>query len=269
MKEQDFVSPSTTRNGFHCPHCGTYAHHIWYSPLASQLNDNSLPIRPSDNELERHFPEAKTRGNRRRNRSLVAADLRRRYLRTLPIMLHVADPRIAWKLGNAWFSKCERCQRIVVWIGRMQVWPLTGTAPRPHPDMPDNVRQDYEEARATLDHSPRAAAALLRLSVDNLCIHLEAKGRTLNERIGSLVADGLPLVVSQSLDTVRVTGNAAVHPGKIAQDDDRETVIKLFWLVNFIVRERISRLQEISDLYDSLPEDKRRAIAERDDATRG
>jgi len=43
-----------------------------------------------------------------------------------------------------------------------------GSAPFPHPDLLNNIKEDYEEARAILSWSPRSAAALLRLTIEKL-----------------------------------------------------------------------------------------------------
>ena len=104
-------------------------------------------------------------------------------------------------------ARCRRCQRLSVWIDGAMVHPQIITAPLPNPDLSDDVRRDFEEARAILSLSPRGAAALLRLAIQKICTELGESGTNINQDIGSLVKKGLPLKVQQALDTVRVVGN--------------------------------------------------------------
>lgn len=143
---------------------------------------------------------------------------------------------------------------------------MTLTSPDPNPDLPDDIKRDYEEARQILASSPRGSAALLRLAIQKLCVHLEEKGENINEDIGALVAKGLPTMVQQALDLVRVIGNNAVHPGQIDLNDDKKVADKLFPLVNVIAEVMISQPNQIKTLYESvLPESQREAIEQRDD----
>ncbi len=106
----------------------------------------------------------------------------------------------------------------------------------PNPDLPDHIIRDYEEARGILRDSPRGAAALLRLCVQKLCMHLGEKGKNIDDDIASLVSKGLNPLVQKSLDIVRVIGNEAVHPGVIDLNDDRDTASQLLILItNHIV----------------------------------
>ena len=139
-----------------------------------------------------------------------------------------------------------------------------GDVPPPNPDLPDNITKDYEEARTIVDLSPRGAAALLRLCVQNLCIYLGEPGENLNADIGALVAKGLDGRIQQAWDTVRVLGNEAVHPGTLDLKDDRKTVKKVFGLVNAIAEAMITIPREGNELFNMLPENRRKAIDERD-----
>jgi hypothetical protein len=144
------------------------------------------------------------------------------------------------------------------------IYPFHGSAPLPNPDLPDDVRTDYEEARAVTSQSPRGAAALLRLAIEKLCRHLGEKGADINSDIASLVERGLPIKVQQAFDIVRVIGNNDVHPGQIDLTDNAEIAGKLFGLVNLIAEVMIAQPKQIEKLYADLPQSQREAIAKRD-----
>jgi len=144
------------------------------------------------------------------------------------------------------------------------VYPATVTAPAPHPEMPADVAADYEEARNVAQQSPRAAAALLRLCVQKLCVYLGEPGKNINADIAALVKKGLPEQIQQTLDVVRVVGNNAVHPGVISADDVAGVCGSLFDLVNYIVEDRVARPAKVKSLYESIPQALRDAITARD-----
>lgn len=79
-----------------------------------------------------------------------------------------------------------------------------------------------------------------------------------------LVNNGLDPLVQQMLDTVRVIGNEQVHPGQIDVRDDPEMLQTLFWLINEIVDERITKPNRVQRIYSMLPEGKRQGIEDRD-----
>ncbi len=160
-------------------------------------------------------------------------------------------------------SLCTHCQENTLWIENSMFYPETGTAPWPNPEMPESVKKLYMEAAAIQLKSPRGAAALLRLGVQVLCRELGEKGKNINEDIKSLVGKGLPGIVQQSLDVVRVTGNEAVHPGQI-DTDDPEIVSTLFELTNVIVEYMIAMPKKVSGLYAGLPSSALAAIEKRD-----
>ena len=164
---------------------------------------------------------------------------------------------------------CRHCKDYSLWHDSRMVIPSIGTAPVPNPDLPEEIKKDYEEARSIAWLSPRGAAALLRLAIDKLCNHLGAKGDNLNQKIGDLVANKhLNPKVQKSLDMVRVTGNEAIHPGVIDLKDDTATVGKLFGLVNIIAADMITIPRQVDDLYDEIvPETKKEQIRKRDEAT--
>ena len=129
--------------------------------------------------------------------------------------------------------------------------------------MPPDVLALYKEAASITAKSARGAAALLRLAIQKLCIHLGEPGTNMNTDIGSLVKKGLPSRVQQSLDIVRITGNNAVHPGEIDLDEPDVTE-NLFKLVNLVVEYTISMPNQIDGVFSKLPEGSLKAITDRD-----
>ena len=71
-------------------------------------------------------------------------------------------------------SCCFNCDEVALWVNDRLMWPQRGEAQIPNPDLPGDVRGDYDEASTILDPSPRGAAALLRLAIQKLCKHLAA-----------------------------------------------------------------------------------------------
>lgn len=160
-------------------------------------------------------------------------------------------------------SVCDSCGRNCVWVLEDYVYPATNSAPRPNPDMPAEIRSDYLEAANIYTVSPRGAAALLRLAIQKLMAHLGEEGKNINDDIASLVLKGLPKQVQQAMDVVRVTGNNAVHPGKL-DANDIGMAQQLFPLVNIIVEYQISMPSRVQELYDALPAGALAGIERRD-----
>ena len=171
-------------------------------------------------------------------------------------------------------SRCTNCRKDAYWVDYgeaeprrtrwLMVKPFLGGGPRPHALMPDGPKADYVEAQSVVNLSSRGACALLRLGVEKLAEELEPGNHTLNDRIGRIVAKGLPEPIQQGLDALRVIGNNAVHPGELDLRDDTETAVALFEVMNLIVEDRIAQPKKMSRLYDKLPTKAREAIEKRD-----
>ena len=164
---------------------------------------------------------------------------------------------------------CGNCIEHSWWrtpLGRSPVmlYPTDSSAPPPHPEMPEDVLPDYEEAANIVAESPRDATALLRLGLQKLMVDLGQSGKNINGDIAALVKSGLAVEVQQALDALRVIGNNAVHPGELDLRDDVETAIALFGLINFIVEQRISQPNRLKAMYMTLPQAARDAIEKRD-----
>ncbi len=182
------------------------------------------------------------------NYDIVASDGEHNYLYT-------------YNKKNMHHSKCQNrdCNKQCLWVGTEMILPSVSNFPQPNADTPKKIKEIYDEAVAIANKSPRAAAALIRLALQELCMHLKCKGKTLQENIDFLVKEKeLPRRVEKAMDAVRIIGNEAVHPGTIDLQDNNEVVATMLKLLNFIVEKMISDPKEMDAFYATLPDSKKR-----------
>ncbi|MBY2914919.1 DUF4145 domain-containing protein [Rhizobium leguminosarum] len=172
----------------------------------------------------------------------------------------VYDARVVWNLNAA---QCDHCGDVSIWLHSQMIYPAGSDIPA-HEDMPRVVKETFVEAAKIVSASPRASAALARLALQQLCKELDCKKEQLHEQIGELVARGLSPDIQKMLDSVRVIGNNAVHPGEIDMKDDEPTARFILECMNRIVQRLITERVEVDALYNLLPEGARIAIEKRD-----
>ncbi len=257
------VPPSLGAASFSCPRCGAFADQSWFRVFAHWYDEKSPP-KPLDvailQFLEKDADEHPDEPMRRR----LVERYRRRFEGD-PVLIKLGESdNVRFRVDNVDLSRCRSCGEVSLWLCERVIFPESQIIVRPNPDMPGDVKADFNEAAGIVDRSTRGAAALLRLAIQKLCIQLGLPGKNLNRDIAALVARGLDQQIQMMLDAVRVIGNDSVHPGEIDMKDDRETALQLFFLVNEIVDEMISKPQRVKALYDRLPETKRQAIEQRD-----
>lgn len=161
-------------------------------------------------------------------------------------------------------SSCGHCKKSSYWYQKRMIDPdVAGVSP-PNADLDDDIQIDYKEAASILSKSPRGAAALLRLAIEKLCQQLGDPKKNLNGNIALLVERGLDKRIQKALDSVRVIGGQAIHPGVLDLRDDIPTATTLFFLVNEIAEEMITKPKEIDEFYKKMPQTKRDAIKKRD-----
>lgn len=167
------------------------------------------------------------------------------------------------------FSLCYTCNEYSIWYKEKMIYPKFNSSviPDPNQDLLEDCKTLYNEAKDVYPISKRAAAALLRLCVESLCMQLgktiDAKN-SLDSAIRELVRDGLNPRIQQALDILRVVGNHAVHPGLIKIDDEALEISKLFNFINLIAKTLISDPKETEEVYLLLPEGERNKIEKKD-----
>lgn len=145
-------------------------------------------------------------------------------------------------------QKCPSCQSPVVYIdfGRgyagegaivvsdiheqIVVYPPSKERPYAAPEIPAVYRKDLLEARAVLEYSPKASAALSRRLLQHLLREeLGIKAKDLSKEIDIFISSGkAPSYLSDAVDAIRQIGNFAAHPlkfqnsGEIADVEEGE-----------------------------------------------
>jgi hypothetical protein len=220
--------PALGAPSFNCPHCGAYAAQFWYSCFASATS--KLPGTPNS-DVEAAVASLAWHG-----RNATRENLEKKKLSDYPSIEKAPDgTRNLYYAHNIYLSKCFSCGEVSLWLNKIMIFPRVELNVIPNGHMPEDIAIDFKEASSIVKSSPRGAAALLRLCVQKICIALGEGGKNLNDDIASLVRKGLSPKIQQALDTVRVIGNNAVHPGEIDLGDDYDTAVSLFSLVEIIV----------------------------------
>lgn len=171
-----------------------------------------------------------------------------------------------YKVDDVDIAKCSHCLKFSIWVNEKMIYPLVTSVEIPNEDMPADVKAVYKEAESILQYSPKGAAALLRLALQKLCIHLGEKGKNINDDIANMVNKGLPISIQQALDSIRVVGNNAVHPGTIDFNDNEDIANALFKFINIICDVLISQPKKIAEYYAAyVPENAKKSIEKRDE----
>lgn len=229
------VPPQATLKRFSCPNCHAFADQQWFRTAV--LSGGGVPFYAEGDQLR-------------------------------PAGAMTIGPTGNAQIGNLpslTVTRCASCSLISLWSNSEMIYPRESFAPPANPDLPAECRQDYDEAAAIMVASPRGSAALLRLAIQKLCLHLGGKGANINDDIGFLVKErGLPEPARHALDSIRVVGNNAVHPGEMNVEDTPDVVLRLFAALNFVVQTTITVPKEMSALYGAIPAGAQAAADKRD-----
>lgn len=247
MHSKRSTPPKFYLSSFNCPHCGALAHQDWHKTwlypieahelyesqhLLMSLRSSSLSYMPPSFYNERTPDEKSEKFENLRSAT------------------------------NLFTSCCFSCKRIALWSMGTLLWPNSELPEEANPDMPDDTKVIYDEARNVAKSSPRAAAALLRLCVEKLMS--DFNGKNLNEKISDFSKKTNNEKIQKALDVVRVAGNNAIHAGMIDSNDNNETCNTLFSIVNIITSETITKEKMITQMYENLPDETIIAISKRD-----
>ena len=128
----------------------------------------------------------------------------------------------------------------------------------PNPDMPSPITDLYEEARAVAPISPRSAAGLLRVALENLLKDppFNFTGK-LYEMVGELEARPELQDFWEVVDIVRVIGNEAAHELRFRPGDGLDIVEQLQAILNELVEVEFTRPRKTKERLARVPANKK------------
>lgn len=171
--------------------------------------------------------------------------------------------------GYSFFdSFCCHCGKQMIWYVKdkqARVFFPREVTIAPEENMPDKVREIYEEASLILGDSPRASCALLRLALQELMRYLkdnvDGYGGLKIERLDKDIQEVINIgnfhqaekeMIEEAMNSVRLIGNRAVHPSELDINDNPEIANILFEMINFIVGEIITKPKERQEKLNKL-----------------
>jgi hypothetical protein len=126
-------------------------------------------------------------------------------------------PAISWTASH---MRCPECWKAIIQLKgvgtniftQFLAYPTGVTRPIP-PEVGEPYRQDFAEACAVLQHSPKASAALSRRCLQAILRDkAKTKSKDLFDQIEEVLASGtVPSHISSDLHAVRNIGNFAAH----------------------------------------------------------
>lgn len=236
---KNYIAPNPSIKSFTCPHCGSYSLH------------ENLPIinnRPDRNVYLRNDSDGK--GLYGENEIFV---FRRCCACNKTSILKIKG---LLAFGNEFKSFREF----------ELIYPKIFNVIEPNPDMPEDVKNFFNEARSVSDNSTRAATALLRIATEKLVKDLlglkgsEYANTKMHDAIERLYkGKNLNLSIYKALMSLKLFGNEASHPNEDLSrleeyfSNDKDLMNKLFNLLNLIVDDLISKPKQIEELFNSAP----------------
>ncbi|MDM5455225.1 DUF4145 domain-containing protein [Peribacillus simplex] len=234
MAKENYVAPDLGLEAFNCPNCGAFSHQSWNE--VAQNGPNYFISTLYEGRIENYIK------------------LRYKY-------------NYGQGLNNICsISECSRCKGATIWEGPNMIHPNASIVEPPNIDMPEDIKALYKEADSIVNLSAKSAAALLRLALEKLLIHVGAKKGSIDIMIQDLIEKNIITAsssVRKALDTIRLIGNAGVHPTGINLDEDPTVAFALFKVLNFVVEKLISEEKEMDAIYAFVPEERREKLDKR------
>ena len=227
MSSQD-IEPRLGAESFSCPHCNAVANQDWYSLFLKPENaDEVLGLTPETVTVR---TEGKNEWNDTTETDQFVERLKRNEV-TYVYQKHSQSLKV--KMANLHLSSCHSCNGFALWVGERLTFPINVDK------TPALAEEDFEEAAAILNKSPRGATALMRVCIQKLMPLLKQDGENLNDTMSSLVHKGLEVEIQQAMEVLQVLGNDPVQPTSLDTQQDKEMALRFVDSLKAILERRV------------------------------
>jgi hypothetical protein len=254
------MEPQLGAESFSCPHCNAVADQDWYSLFLKPENATEVVVLTLEALMLAKGSESDQFVQRLKDN--VLAYEYQEHPRNLKV-----------KLLNLHVSRCYNCQGFTVWVRDRLVFPIKGIEPldiieadfrqveEDVQELEDNVpesdehvqasveeveeaSEDFEEAAAILNKSPRGAAALIRICIQNMMPLMKETGKNLDENISSLVRKGLEVEIQQAMDVLQVIRRNPGQEGDVDLRDETAIATRMLESLKEILERRMLKNRE-------------------------
>jgi Domain of unknown function (DUF4145) len=226
------IEPQLGTESFSCPHCNVVAHQDWFSLFLKPENANDVDVLTPETVTVHTLVQGKNEWNDIKEIDELVERLKKNEV-TYVYQKH--SQSVKAKMANLHVSGCHSCNGFALWMGDRLVFPYNVEK------TPDLIQEDFEEAAAILDESPRGATALLRVCIQKLVPLLKQEGKSLNDYISSLVCKGLEVEIKQAMEVLQVLRNEPGQPTRLETQEDKEMALRFFDSLKVILERRMLR----------------------------
>jgi hypothetical protein len=227
MSSQD-IEPRLGAGSFSCPNCNAVANHDWYSLfLKPEKPDEVVALTPETVTVR---TEGKNEWNDIPEIDQLVERLKRNEV-TYVYQNHLQSLKV--KMANLHLSSCNSCNGFALWAGERLAFPMNVDK------TPALVKEDFEEAAAILNKSPRGATALIRVCIQKLMPLLKQDGQNLTDSMSSLLRKGLEVEIQQAMEVLQVLRNDPGQPTSLDTPEDKEMALRFVDSLKAILERRM------------------------------
>jgi hypothetical protein len=215
---------------FSCPHCNAIAHQDWYSLFLKPENPADVVVLALEDITVSMLVEGKREHDDIKEFDQFVERLKKN---ELTFQYQKYPQSLKAKMANLHASNCHSCNGFALWVRGRLVFPydLERT--------PDLIEEDFEQAAAILNNSPREATALMRVCIQKLVPLLKQDGRSLNDYMSSLVRKGLEVEIQQAMEVLQVLRNEPGQPASLETQEDKEMALRFFDSLKAVLERRM------------------------------